>query len=143
SAPEIADEDTSVPCATPQRGGARHDDVLLMTVHDVGVAEGRERTNVEGISPLTADVPRMANHAHVEWPNFLGAIAIANRHKTGRYVGRHVPSQFERVAFGSSDDAIRTEQCRDEVRDFHRWSFMTSSFTDMNHAGNIQAQRCS
>ena len=143
SAAELADEHAPATGATPQGGRTAHDDVLLMAVDDLGRRRA-PRTAGDGMDwcagpGRTRDCQARCTSSD---PTRLVAIAITERHQRRRYARGHVARQLERIALGSADDPVGPEERRNDVDDPHL-GLSTSSLTDMNHAGNIQAQRCS
>ena len=117
AAAEIGDEHAPPPQPCAERRDAARQHVLLMTVHDGGVAERAPELSGDGVGALATHVVR-PEYPHAEVPNRRAPLSRPERDELGRHVIRHVARQLERVALGSADDPVLgIERRGNEMRD--------------------------
>src|SRR5262245_39253273 len=103
----------------------------LVAVDDVGRGHRPDQPAVDGVEPLTTDVPRRAEDADPE--AVRGGVPprpLAEADQRGPGGPGHVPGEFERVPLGPTEDAVHAEQGGGDVKDagrFHRPPFTTTS----------------
>src|SRR5262249_4407599 len=77
AASERAGEHSAAGCATEECGHRTCEDVLLVTVHNIGALDLTQDRRRERVAPLTADIPWSACDAHRQAADGLSAFFVA------------------------------------------------------------------
>jgi hypothetical protein len=90
-----------------------------MAMYDVGFQEQREESKMEWVALLSSNVCWITKDPHGQSAVELVTIFVPKCDETCFRACRHVTRELERVAFCATDSAIRTEERRNYVNDFH------------------------
>ena len=106
AAAQVADEDPPSGKPGQDRRQTAGEYVLLMAVNHVGGQEQTEKSRMERIGPLAADVPGRAQDANTQSPQPQGLVVGAKAHQERRYLLSHVPRQLQGVTLGPAVEAV-------------------------------------